>query len=405
MRVVAVTADPSLSVALQMMGDLEVVAASDVDEAVSLASNAGVVVVGLGTTDEGLALVESIFSQGITLPFVVVGDEGAPPGARAPVVERPFSLEDLQYAIDTAMRNGGTSAPTYEPEAPAEDPDAFHVPEPAVEGAPVEAAWQPAEPPVEAAWQPAEPAVEVPADLGAPVLEPAPVLGPEVEAPPEPPHRDPVMPAVSSPAPAPQRAAPPPQQRQSTRAPQRRKFGRKAQAPSDADSPIVRKLLAAARASNQLEEVLAELPMLTDVGSMTRALLNEILAMFSPDTAAVYLRGPSGFVVAAGHGLSKVETNLVVPETNPLFSELMRTPEAVLIAPVDLARGLVTGIGGTSTEALLAAPVSVDGRCVAVLIAGRHDFSDADLERIDDLAREAAPGLAVARLIDRLRRA
>jgi hypothetical protein len=51
----------------------------------------------------------------------------------------------------------------------------------------------------------------------------------------------------------------------------------------------------------------------------------------------------------------------------------------------------------------MAAPLEVDGRCIAIIIVGRRAFAPDDLESLDELAHEAAPGLAVAQLLDRLR--
>jgi hypothetical protein len=40
---------------------------------------------------------------------------------------------------------------------------------------------------------------------------------------------------------------------------------------------------------------------------------------------------------------------------------------------------------------------------VAIVIAGKGSFSENDLDRLSDLANEAAPGLAVALALARLR--
>jgi hypothetical protein len=86
-----------------------------------------------------------------------------------------------------------------------------------------------------------------------------------------------------------------------------------------------------------------------------------------------------------------------------LFLQLSTGLEAVLIAPVDLAQGLVAGIGGARTEALMAAPLEVDGACQAIVIVGRQEFTEFDLDLLAEQAEEAAPGLAVAHMLERLR--
>ncbi|TMK80890.1 MAG: hypothetical protein E6G46_08675 [Actinobacteria bacterium] len=63
----------------------------------------------------------------------------------------------------------------------------------------------------------------------------------------------------------------------------------------------------------------------------------------------------------------------------------------------------MAGVAGARTEALMVGPVHVDGECIAALVIGRNDFSDEDLDRMDILAREAGPGLALARALQSLR--
>ncbi len=105
----------------------------------------------------------------------------------------------------------------------------------------------------------------------------------------------------------------------------------------------------------------------------------------------------------AHRGLSRVESGMIVLETQPLFSDVLMTREGILIQPVDLAQGLVAGIGGARTEALMAAPAVVGGECVAIVVIGGDRFTETDLDRLSDLAAEAAPGLAVAHSLQRLR--
>jgi transcriptional regulator with GAF, ATPase, and Fis domain len=143
--------------------------------------------------------------------------------------------------------------------------------------------------------------------------------------------------------------------------------------------------------------------MLNDLQGMTEALMSEVVQSFAPETAALMLRRVEGFTTYASAGLSHTEKGMVVPDDHPLFAQLISSMEPVLISPVDLAQGLVAGIGGARTEALMAAPLEVDGRCIAIIIVGRRAFTPDDLESLDELAHEAAPGLAVAQLLDRLR--
>jgi hypothetical protein len=165
----------------------------------------------------------------------------------------------------------------------------------------------------------------------------------------------------------------------------------------------MRRLKAAAMFTQELEALIDELPVLADLRSLAGALVEEVQAQFAAPVASVFVREADGFHVVAQRGLSRVEEGMVVPETQPLFSDVLQTKEGILIQPIDLAQGLVSGIGGSRTEAMMAAPAVVHGRCVAIVIAGGDRFDETDLDRLGDLAIEAAPGFALAIAIDRLR--
>lgn len=172
--------------------------------------------------------------------------------------------------------------------------------------------------------------------------------------------------------------------------------------PEETESPLVRRLKAAAAWGREIEELLSELPVLEDLWEMADALAGDVESQFSAQVAAVFVYGEEGYQAAAHRGLSRVEAGMVVPETQPLFSDVIRTQEGILIQPVDLAQGLVSGIGGARTEAMMAAPVVSEGACIAIIVVGGDRFAETDLDRLSDLAIEAAPGLAVARLLQRL---
>jgi hypothetical protein len=170
------------------------------------------------------------------------------------------------------------------------------------------------------------------------------------------------------------------------------------------EDPMLARLRHAISSARELEALVHELPVLAQPRAMAHAFLGEVVEMFSPQVAAVFAPSFDGsFGVIAGHGLSAVEAGMKVPPEQPLFLEITQTLEAVLVAPVDLAQGLVAGIGGARTEALIAAPLAVGGVCHAIVVVGRQDFSEFELELLAEQAEEAAPGLAVAQMIDRLR--
>jgi hypothetical protein len=156
-------------------------------------------------------------------------------------------------------------------------------------------------------------------------------------------------------------------------------------------------------AGRQLETLLDEMPALGNARSIAHAFLEEVIDLLTPDVAAVYVPRSDGmYGVLAGHGLTKTEYGMKVPADQSLFIEVSNGLHGVLVAPVDLAQGLVAGIGGARTEALIAAPLAVGDQCFAIMIVGRDDFSEVDLQRATDLASDAAPGIALAQLIERL---
>jgi hypothetical protein len=167
---------------------------------------------------------------------------------------------------------------------------------------------------------------------------------------------------------------------------------------------MVLRLRIAIDSARELETLVHELPVLAQPRAMAHAFLGEVVEMFAPQVAAVYATLPDGsYGVIAAHGLSNVEAGMRVPADQELFMEMARTLEAVLVAPVDLAQGLVAGIGGARTEALMAAPLAVGDVCHAIVVVGRQDFSEYDLDLLSEQADEAAPGLALAQMIDHIR--
>jgi hypothetical protein len=98
-----------------------------------------------------------------------------------------------------------------------------------------------------------------------------------------------------------------------------------------------------------------------------------------------------------------VEINMEVPPDHPLFVEVASRMGAVLVAPVHMAHGLVAGIGGARTETLMAVPMGLGGTCYGVAIVGGDEYSERDLDDFVALGAEAAPMLALAQILARLR--
>lgn len=429
MRVLAVTTNASLVVALgSMMREWEVVTVRDIERATAEGPGSSVALIDLGETDAGVELAGQLYHNGVTIPCVVIGDKPVD-AERATVLVRPFSLEELGNAVrqaaaaPTRQRRAepdGNGAASIAPAVPAPAPVAVEPePEPFVEPARFEPETPPEPersrfgltkirvpepepyvepaPSIESEQAPVEAAVEPAYDLE-PTYEPEPAYEPEPE--PELAYEQPagdVREVFHEPI-APQRAQEP-----SSRWKLGRRGKRPAAATTEAETPLVRRLKIAAAHARELEGLIEQMPFLADLRAMADGLIGEIDRQFVCAVASVTVRRDEGFDVVAHRGLSRVEASMVIPETQSLFSDVLKTREGVLIQPVDLAQGLVAGIGGARTEALMVAPALVGDECVAVVVVGGDQFNEQDLDRLSDLAAEAAPGLAVAQLLDRLR--
>jgi len=100
-RILAVTADASLLTALtSMMLDWEIKGVRDAQAAKDVSEGAQVVLVDSGSTARGIDTAKALWSAGVTLPSLVIGDTTAPDDARVRVIVRPFSLQDLTAAVD-----------------------------------------------------------------------------------------------------------------------------------------------------------------------------------------------------------------------------------------------------------------------------------------------------------------
>lgn len=434
-----------------MMREWEVVNVRNADEAAENAQGAVVALIDMADTDLGLQVADYLYNRGITLPCVIIGDH-AVEHPRATVIVRPFSLEDLGGAVKAAAENGPATAssdvtqrivseppvePSPKPPSAGRERSAGHIASSAA-AAPQERRDESAERPqpgrrgsLSVVRPEPEPIAETPEDEETsleesdeqaredergpttadaireqleqlppppePVQPPAP---PAVEAPPA----DVTPPAASTPVSveSDEQATAPVEQtgrRRLRRKPQSR--GTAAEVPTE--SPLVRRLKAAASFAVELESLLDELPVLNDLHSLADALIDELTSQFAVQVASVFVEGDGGYIAVAHHGLSRVEAGMVVLETQPLFSDVLQTREGVLIQPVDLAQGLVAGIGGARTEAMMVCPLVFQDAVVAIVVLGGDRFVETDLDRLGDLAAEAAPGLAVAHALHRIR--
>ncbi|MGH2704579.1 MAG: hypothetical protein ACRDJ4_05615, partial [Actinomycetota bacterium] len=166
---------------------------------------------------------------------------------------------------------------------------------------------------------------------------------------------------------------------------------------------LVARLDLAARGMREAAVILRDMPFFADPGIVASALVAEITERFSAKTVALYVPDASGrFEVLAGRGLSGAEQRMSVPADHPLLAEVAGRFGALLIAPVEMAQGLVAGIGGSRTPALMASPLPVGGVCEGVAIVGVDEATDDDLDALVSLTAEAAPGVAITRWLGRL---
>jgi GAF domain-containing protein len=436
-RVLAVTGNTSLVVALgSYMRDWEVVNVRTAQEAAGSAEGSIVAVIDLGDSETGIEAADQLYQLGLGIPSVVIGDRQIDHPNVAMLI-RPFSLEDLSAAVQEASQRpitpigvprqtteaGSPPVAASPPAAPPASPEEKQRPLSVVRPAPESGGARPEAPkPVEHL----EPETAQQKDVAA---EPQPAAEPPTEptrAEPEERKEDrPRQPAVKQ---APQRPAAAPPQRaptpsvapvatQTAAAPAqppaasepagrwrlRRKPARPIGTEVEPEPPLLRRLRAVAAQLHELNSLIDELPVIRDIRALADALVGEMESQFSAPIAAVFTRADDGYHAIAHRGLSRVEAGMVVIETQPLFSDVLRTGEGILIQPVDLAQGLVAGIGGARTEALMAAPAILGDQVVAIVVVGGDRFVEVDLDRLTDLASEAAPGLAVASLLQRLR--
>lgn len=158
-------------------------------------------------------------------------------------------------------------------------------------------------------------------------------------------------------------------------------------------------------ATGELEHLLADLPLLTDPPALARAIVGECAREFSADTAALWQRQERGWHVAGQVGFTAHEATWIVPVDQPLFTEVDQTGGAMLIDPIDAVPAAVAGIGGAHTRAFMAASVAIGPGRFGLLAVGRNEpLVEDDLEVLEALAFEIAPGMAVAEQLARLQR-
>lgn len=157
-------------------------------------------------------------------------------------------------------------------------------------------------------------------------------------------------------------------------------------------------------ATAELERIVEEFPLLCSVEGFSGAVVADVASQLEATTVGLWRTGPEGWTVVAHHGLTAQEAGWQVPLDHPLFSEVDVSGGSLLVDPVDALQAVVAGIGGAHTESFMAASIAADRDRFGMLAVGRdRPLTGRDLDTLIDLASEAAPGMAVAEQLARLR--
>lgn len=156
-------------------------------------------------------------------------------------------------------------------------------------------------------------------------------------------------------------------------------------------------------ATSHIEEIAAELPIVTSRSGLVEAIVGAVVDEFEADTVGLWRRQFNGWVVVAHRGFTERAARLAVGFDQPLMAEIEATRGAILLDPVVSFQALVSGIGGGHTESFMAASVTAASSCLGILTVGRdHPFVEDDLDRLMEMAGEAAVGMGVADHIERM---
>jgi hypothetical protein len=163
------------------------------------------------------------------------------------------------------------------------------------------------------------------------------------------------------------------------------------------------RMTAALEAGGQLERLVTDVPLLRSLRGLARAVVAEAAEALEADTVGFWQRTDEGFRVIAAIGLTTLERKRLVELDQPMLAEVDETGGGLLIDPVETAQAAVAGIGGAHTDSFMVASIAAGPERFGLIAVGRNEpLTPADLDRLIDLASEAAPGVGVAQLLERL---
>lgn len=391
------------------------VAVPTVEEVIGQLRPGSVVLLDLGEGEAGARATERLRSQGVHHGIVVIGGGSIDQQAGVAVLHPPFRLGELAGAFQQVRSmdpagSGGDPGPGSKAEEAA-------TPLPAVD--PAQRVFAPPPPPGSGSTQPTDVQPRSPtspaaagrsgSDTSASGTTPraGPVRREQVELVPE--LAQGAAAAVDldllhgrlpqRPGATPQHARPREQSLRGKLERWRQRGGGDAVGTEEGPSQheLYERLAAIFAATLQLETIADELPMVGDRPALYRAIVTAIAEEFEADTVGLLRRRGNGWTVEAERGFTLREARFPVGLDQPLLAEIDASAGAILLDPVVSFQSLVSGIGGAHTESFMAACVATGPNRLGILTVGRDQaLVEADLDRLVEMAAEAAVGLGVA---------
>ncbi len=172
--------------------------------------------------------------------------------------------------------------------------------------------------------------------------------------------------------------------------------------PGESD-PLYDRMVAIFEATSSIEAIAEELPVVTDRAALVEAIVQGATQELQADTVGLWQQWEKRWIPVAHHGFTHLERAVPVGRGQPMMAEVDASCGAMLLDPVASFQALVTGLAGANTESFMAAALAVGGNRYGILCVGRDEpLTEPDLDRLVELAAEAAVGLGVAQHIERM---
>lgn len=170
----------------------------------------------------------------------------------------------------------------------------------------------------------------------------------------------------------------------------------------EGSAAVSERIRAALQALADLDDLLADVPLLADPDGLVQRLVRHVATELSASSVGLWSPAAAGWRLVAYHGPPVHPSTRRVAADQPLLSALAGTGSALLFDPATAAQDQLVGLAGTHTEAVLAAALPSGRTPLGVLVVGCDgQVPPARLDRLVALAAEVAPGLALARRLVR----